>query len=279
MPVCCCRNPVMVTNPDVRCPNCGWPGGQPGQFCASCGAQLDPVDFSTAGVETGGVPWSVVHVTAGLFLFLGVLIAAAFMADAIGDLLPSQQQAVKTWAGVHLLALGMGAIVWFLGARKASLPLAALGLVPPRAPVRIALLLSGVALAASIVFTFAYGFAVDRLELEFLRPPEIEDDIIFRGVGVLLTLQALSLVTPVSEELLFRGFALRGLLSSIGTGPAVMASALVFAALHLETAAMIPIFFTGLAFGWLYVKTGSVWPCIAAHAGQNTLALLATRYL
>ena len=59
----------------------------------------------------------------------------------------------------------------------------------------------------------------------------------------------------------------------------MVASALVFAALHLEPGAMIPIFLTGLALGWLYVKTGSLWPCIAAHAGQNTLALLAARYL
>lgn len=270
----------MATNPEVRCSNCGWPAGLESQFCAVCGAQLSPSEATASQPgEPREVPWSVVHVTAGLFLFLGVLVAAFFMAGALGSLLPSHEQALRTWLGVHFLALGVGAIVWILGARLADSPLRALGLAPPIVTPQVSAMLCAVALAASILATFAYGFAIDRWGPDFLRPPEIEGEIIFPGVGILLTFQALSIMTPVSEEVLFRGFALRGLLVSIGPGPAVVASSLVFAALHLEAGAMIPIFFTGLAFGWLYVKTGSLWPCIAAHAGQNTLALLATRYL
>ena len=90
-------------------------------------------------------------------------------------------------------------------------------------------------------------------------------------------MQALALVTPVSEEVLFRGFVLRGLLGRIGAGPAIVSTALVFSALHLDTGTIIPIFITGLALGWLNVRTGSLWPCIAAHAAQNAIALLAVR--
>ena len=226
-----------------------------------------------------GPPWSVAFVTAGLFLFLGVLVATAFIAGVMGSLLPDYELAVKAWVGIHLLAAGIGVIVWLLGARLSASPMRALGLRMPEPSLGIAAGLTVSALAASILVTLAYGFVVDRLDLDFLRPPEIDDAILFPGVGVLLTFQALAVVTPLSEELLFRGFALRGLLGSIGPGPAVVASSLVFAALHLEPGSMIPIFFTGLFLGWLYVRTGSLWPCIAAHAGQNTLALLATRFL
>ena len=248
--------------------------------CANCGAELPPaVAPATGTVEGGEVPWTPVHVTVGLFLFLALLIAAAFIARGVGPLYPAQEQALQTWVGVHLLALCAGAVVWFMGARRAASPARALGLVMPRTSLGMSAALALAALAASILATFVYGLVVDSLGLESLRPPEIEDTTIFPGIGILLTLQALAVVTPVSEEVLFRGFVLRGLLPSIGAGPAVVATALLFSVLHLEPQVMIPIFVTGLALGLLYVRTGSVWPCIAAHAGQNTLALLAVRFL
>ena len=270
----------MMTNSDIYCDNCGRLSGPGDSFCTGCGAPLSPAATPVPAPGAGGeVPWTVTHVTAGLFLFLGLLIAAAFVARAVGPLYPAYEPALQTWVGVHLLALCAGAVVWFLGARRAVSPARALGLTMPRTSPGMSAALALAALAASILAAFVYGLVVDSLGLESLRPPEIDDDTIFPGIGILLTLQALAVVTPLSEEILFRGFALRGLLPSIGPGPAVVATALLFSVLHLEPQVMIPIFITGLALGLLYVKTGSVWPCIAAHAGQNTLALLAVRFL
>ena len=223
------------------------------------------------------MPWTVLHITAGLFLFLGLLFIAAFSARAIGPLYPEHEAALETWVAVHLLAVGVGLVVWFLGLRMASFPARALGLIRPRDPVWQTVLWSAGALLFGIGTTFLYGFIADSLGLDALRPPDIETDVIFPGLGILLTLQALALVTPVSEEVLFRGFVLRGLLGRMGPGPAVVCTALIFSAFHLDAATMVPIFFIGLALGWLNVKTGSLWPCIAVHAGQNALALLAVR--
>ena len=270
----------MMTNPDLNCAVCGGLDNPGGRNCANCGAELPPAAAAVAACgEEGEVPWTVTHVTIGLMLFLVLLVAAAFAARAAGSLYPAHEQALQTWTGVHLLALAAGAVVWFLGARMAVSPARALGFVALRTSLGMASLLALAALAASLLGTFAYGLAVDALGLEFLRPPEIEDGTIFPGVGILLTLQALAVVTPLSEELLFRGFALRGMIRSIGPGPAVVATALLFSVLHLKPEVMIPIFITGLALGLLRVKTGSLWPCVVAHAGQNALALLATRFL
>ena len=281
LPVCCYPLSAMnMTNPDLHCAVCGGLFNPGERSCADCGAELPPAVAAVAACgEEGEVPWTVTHVTIGLMLFLVLLVAAAFVARGAGSLYPAHEQALQTWVGVHLLALAAGAVVWVLGARMAVSPTRALGFVAPRTSLGMASLLALAALAASILGTFAYGLAVDALGLEFLRPPEIEDGTIFPGVGILLTLQALAVVTPLSEELLFRGFALRGMIRSIGTGPAVVATALLFSVLHLKPEVMIPIFITGLALGLLRVKTGSLWPCIAAHAGQNALALLATRFL
>lgn len=270
----------MINNPDLHCANCGRLSAPRGRYCTGCGASLPQTSAPVpSSGEDGEVPWTVTHVTVGLMLFLVLLIAAAFVARGAGSLYPAHEQALQTWAGVHLLALAASAVAWFLGARMAVSPARALGFVAPRTSLGMASLLALAALAGSILGTFAYGLVVDALGLEFLRPPEIEDGTIFPGVGILLTLQALAVVTPLSEELLFRGFALRGMIRSIGPGPAVVATALLFSVLHLKPEVMIPIFITGLALGLLRVKTGSLWPCIAAHAGQNALALLATRFL
>ena len=41
---------------------------------------------------------------------------------------------------------------------------------------------------------------------------------------------------------------------------------------------MVPIFITGFLLAWLYRQTGSIWPSIMDHGGQNALAVLATIY-
>ncbi len=269
-----------MTNPDLHCANCGRPSGYGYLHCSGCGAELPSIPrVAAVPPDSSGteVPWTVGHIITGLFLFIVLLFAAAFSARAIGPLYPAHEAALETWVAIHLLAAGVGATVWFMGLRRAACPLRAIGLTRPGTSLGMSALLAVTALAFSILATFAYGFIVDRLGLEILQPPEIEAEIIFPGVGILLTLQALVLVTPLSEEILFRGFVLRGLLHRIGPGLAVVSTALVFSAFHLDAGTMIPIFFTGLALGWLHVKTGSLWPCIAAHAGQNALALLAVR--
>ena len=225
----------------------------------------------------GSVPWTVGHISIALFLFVAVLFAAAFIARAVGPLYPQYEPAVETWVAVHLLAVGVAIIVWFMGARHSPFPLRALGLVRPTLSLPRSALLTLVALGFSILATFLYGLIVEGLDIDVLRPPEIRSDAIFPGLGFLLTFQALAVVTPVSEEVLFRGFVLRGLLGRIGTGPAIVSTALVFSALHLDAGTIIPIFLTGLALGWLHVRTGSLWTCIAAHAGQNAIALLAVK--
>ena len=268
-----------MTSRDYHCSNCALPVPAGWAYCPSCGAEGQPTvagaqDPGGAGAGAG-VPWTVGQVAIGLFLFIPVIFIAAFTARAVGPLYPKYEAAIETWVAVHLLAAGVALIVWLLGVRQSPFPLRALGLVRPRLSIPMSVLLTVGALVFSIAANFTYGLIVELLGLEILRPPEINPGIIFPGLGILLTMQALAVVTPASEELLFRGFVLRGLLGRIGAGPTIVATALVFSALHLDAGTIIPIFFTGLALGWLNVKTGSLWPCIAAHAGQSAIALLA----
>ena len=272
---------TLMTSPEYYCPSCGRVSGESELFCTGCGAALPAAQNSVAtaqpDAEAAQSPWTLWDITAGLFLFLGLLFALYFVVPAIGALYPAREAALDTWVAVHLLAACSFFVVWVMGLRRAASPFRAIGLTRPGTSLPVTALLAVAALAFSILSSFVYGFVVDRLGIEVLQPPEIEADVIFPGIGILLTMQALALVTPLSEEIMFRGFVLRGLLYRIGPGPAVVATALVFGAFHLDAGTIIPIFFTGLALGWLYVRTGSLWPCIAAHAGQNAIVLLAVR--
>ena len=128
-------------------------------------------------------------------------------------------------------------------------------------------------LPTSLVATSFYAGIVDSLGWEILVPPDVDSDIIFDGPAILLTFQALAFVTPLGEEIFFRGFIFRGLLSKMSPWIAIAVSALVFSAFHLNFGVMIPIFITGFLLAWLYWRTGSLWAPIGAHAAQNALAI------
>ena len=128
-------------------------------------------------------------------------------------------------------------------------------------------------LATSLVATSGYAGIVDSLGWEMLVPPDVDSDIIFDGPAILLTFQALAFVTPLGEEIFFRGFIFRGLMSKSSPWIAIAVSALVFSVFHLHFGVMIPIFITGSLLAWLYWRTGSLWAPIGAHAAQNALAV------
>ena len=171
------------------------------------------------------------------------------------------------------MALGIVATVWYLGLRHSRHPLAVLGLSGIHLPRARTVLLMVAVLATSLIATSVYAGVVQWLDVEILSPPDVRSDLIFNGAAVLLTFQALAFITPMTEEIFFRGFIFGGLLPRLGPWRALVISALVFSAFHLSIGVLVPIFITGFLFSWLYWRTGSLWAAIGAHAGQNSLAL------
>lgn len=84
---------------------------------------------------------------------------------------------------------------------------------------------------------------------------------------------AVVVVAPITEELFFRGWMLRGFLDNYSRRKAIFLTALIFAAFHLnpwQGAACFPL---GLALGWLVVRTGSIAPAILVHFVVNFSAI------
>ena len=55
------------------------------------------------------------------------------------------------------------------------------------------------------------------------------------------------------------------------------ASAALFSVSHGAAGMLIPTLILGLLLGWLFLRAGSIWPCVTAHAFQNALALSLAR--
>ena len=84
----------------------------------------------------------------------------------------------------------------------------------------------------------------------------------------------LVIIAPVTEELLFRGIILRGLLSRHRPAIAVVLTALLFAILHFNPWQFLSALFLGMVLGWFYLRTGSVAMCIVGHSIANGLVVI-----
>ena len=85
-----------------------------------------------------------------------------------------------------------------------------------------------------------------------------------------------ALITPVLEELLHRGVVYGRLRRMMNMWPAVIVSALVFAALHFNIVQFTYAFLLGIVFAIFVEKTGHIYPAILGHVLANGIAVIRT---
>jgi membrane protease YdiL (CAAX protease family) len=173
------------------------------------------------------------------------------------------------------------------------------------APGLLALALAGIPLASglalrrrdrrSLLLSHAVGAALwvgslGLLELQYtLWPPAAGYLEAFRRLhealrpagplDALFSVLAIALAPALCEEALARGIVLPALLRPLGAAGAVVASALVFGLMHLDTYRLPFTFVVGLALGVLRVRAAALLPGMVAHASLNTLTFLAAPLL
>jgi ABC-2 type transport system permease protein len=91
------------------------------------------------------------------------------------------------------------------------------------------------------------------------------------GDAPILMLMAV-LAAPLFEEYLFRGLLYRGMQRSLGTAPAIAASAALFAIVH-PPVSVLPVFVLGLAAATVFQRGGLLLAPILAHATYNAIVL------
>ena len=92
-------------------------------------------------------------------------------------------------------------------------------------------------------------------------------------VGV--TLLDTVVLTPVFEEIVFRGLLFATLRRRFGWSVAAVLSAAIFAVAHgYGVLGFAAVFWSGFLWAWAYERTGSLLPSIASHAADNLIASL-----
>lgn len=90
---------------------------------------------------------------------------------------------------------------------------------------------------------------------------------------MVIILAAVGIAAPVCEEYYFRGILQQGLTSAMKRpGDAVALTAIIFSAFHLDPIGFLARAELGALFGYLMLRTGSLWPGVAAHAANNLIS-------
>ncbi len=99
------------------------------------------------------------------------------------------------------------------------------------------------------------------------------------SVHLLANLIVVGLVAAISEELMFRGLLqpfFKNWTHNIHLG--IIISAAIFSAIHFDLSNFIPRMAIGIAFGYLFYWSGSLWVTILAHFLNNSIEVLIYYY-
>lgn len=93
----------------------------------------------------------------------------------------------------------------------------------------------------------------------------------------LITFISAAIISPIYEEIFYRGFIYRWLRTRVGLILAILLSSTIFTAIHIPTYNAMPVnFFSGIIFALTYEKTNSIWPAVIVHGSTNGIMVLLT---
>lgn len=120
------------------------------------------------------------------------------------------------------------------------------------------------------------------LEMTDLQMPETTERLFAEIMRHPMGYFAIGIIIPLAEEMVFRGAILRTLLTLTSRKQhwiPIIASAILFGAIHGNMAQMAHAVPMGILMGWLYYRTGSIIPGLAVHWVNNTAAYVAINLL
>lgn len=154
---------------------------------------------------------------------------------------------------------------WLLRARPADLGL----LRPRRADLRYGLIFGTGLFVASIAIGLVQAAAVGKEQQSVAQAL-----LGHRGLAALaLDLIAIAVLTPIAEELVFRGVLFGGLRQRLPFVGAALITTTLFMLVH-EPQAWPGVFVLAFGLALAYERTGTLWASIATHATVNGLPLL-----
>ncbi|KIL71934.1 CPBP family intramembrane metalloprotease [Bacillus badius] len=95
--------------------------------------------------------------------------------------------------------------------------------------------------------------------------------------NVLIAFIVAAIISPIYEEIFYRGFLYRWLRTRISIVGAILLSSLIFTVIHIPTYNVMPVnFLSGIIFALAYERTGSIWPSVIIHGLTNGIMVFLT---
>lgn len=214
-------------------------------------------------------------VSIGYCVLLAAMVISSLGADEQAGL-PSPGMSLV----MQLVIMGTPALWFVLRVAPGEAGFRRSGLLPRR-PMRD-LKWAGIALLAAVPLVMATTVIVTGIALlvgeptpmighQMLEQMRAEESI----VPLVTLLVSAVVVAPLLEELLYRGLVQTALLNTLGREwrwLIVFVASLLFAVTHLGAAiwqSLAALTVLSMVLGFLYERTGSLWPSILVHAGFN----------
>lgn len=108
--------------------------------------------------------------------------------------------------------------------------------------------------------------------------PTLKEILLNSDISRVCCVTAYCIVTPLLEEVVYRGFLLTSLSSTMKWQQAVVISSVVFSAIHFSGENFVQLFIIGCVLGCSYCWTGNLKSSIVIHSLYNALTLFMTYF-
>lgn len=220
------------------------------------------------------MPWGLLDAALILFAFLFIgSLAATALGQLPGDLGPGLSLPVSS------AALGATVVAYVALRYRAELRLL---LGDGRWSVSGVLLGIGhgvVALGFNLVVGFAITVFAERFGTQVPIPQEGIRELLANPATVALALVAVVVLTPIAEELFFRGVLFQGLWRRLGRWPAIGLAGLLFALAHPGDTALVYLYHVvilfpvGMYMCWVLARYRHLAVTMAMHGVYNLVAV------
>ena len=138
------------------------------------------------------------------------------------------------------------------------------------------LALAGLAIVVVLPVALALGKLSELVMLRTGRTPQLQIAVQMLQTKlplgqILVYALAAVVLAPVAEEVLFRGVLYPTLKQSGHRWLALWVTSLLFASIHFNLMAFVPLTFLALVLAWLYERTGNLLASILAHVLFNAV--------
>lgn len=273
----------------MKCPNCGSDIGENAKFCGSCGCRLEEKKKTNAGKIITAI---LKVIACGLIMVLCqscVMInyETVQMSQSVPQSILTDPEAIQSYMmslirDVTEKTLSHISLIMMIGGFLAILVLCLSMRFRKKKPLE------------EFKFSFvgpgrALGFIIFGLSLNFfvsgtisLIPFSIETmseydstiSLLMSEESLPLRILSTAVITPIVEEMVFRGFGMTRLKAVMGRIPAIIVSALIFGMFHFSfnVGSLISVcyaFLLGLILAYSFDRYDSIIPGICCHMGFN----------